>query len=586
MKSYDRSYSRGTVSYRGHFVENPRFSNAEKLSDKQLPQGKGDNSSNFSMNGLYQNYLASGQPVLQCTDLSEAVSMDPSLQYSDYYDTLQKRASREHDIVVLAVNPALKAYGQMITDTIEAVSRKKGQDFLKDFFADQQSQGAKPKQFHYRKPKVFQVSLGGENYVEPCIMDFNDKGYLYAIICNEANKRHGSVTLRILHSDQEHRNMPMTDSMDLLFNDFNSYIHTESEYLAAAPLPLPTPTIINHPPPLPSTKQNHQGPPPTPVVPTPLHTIQQAPAPQRSPEVTVSSQLEPNSSKPQRRFSPPSLTRRRGGRSSIEPRLLKRHRSSRSSSHSSSRSAARGYSRHFGPPQSSHHRSSSSLLHGQHQRQPGGDIVEIPVPDDPSFLVPSKRMSALLRMLADSRILSAAELDEIAKFVAERKARLNSTVEEHKPAGNSSNDALKARILETIYNQTPSGISNPLDGSSQSQQQVQQQSSQQQLPFQTQQLGFSSRNRALLEPSHPALPSLLFSGPNPLFPSFSSNTNTSNLITIPTRGPSQFSSLLSSQKSLPMSRAGNDSNNPNSSRNGGNSSIKRRNNNIATRRIR
>lgn len=126
----------------------------------------------------------------------------PSLQYPAYYDTFQKRASREHDIVVLAVNPALKAYGQMITDTIEAASGKKGQDFLKEFFAEQQGQGAKPRRFHYRKPKVFQVSLGGENYVEPCIMDFNDKGYLYAIICNEANKRHGSVTLRILHSDQ------------------------------------------------------------------------------------------------------------------------------------------------------------------------------------------------------------------------------------------------------------------------------------------------------------------------------------------------------------------------------------------------
>lgn len=65
-------------------------------------------------------------------------------------------------------------------------------------------------------------------------------------------------------------------------------------------------------------------------------------------------------------------------------------------------------------------------------------MVEIPVPDDPNFLAPSKRMSALLKMLADSRILSAAELDEIAKFVAERKARLNSGGEELKPTGKPS----------------------------------------------------------------------------------------------------------------------------------------------------
>ncbi|KAM3179178.1 hypothetical protein ACTXT7_001129 [Hymenolepis weldensis] len=132
----------------------------------------------------------------------------------------------------------------------------------------------------------------------------------------------------------------------------------------------------------------------------------------------------------------------------------------------------------------------------------------------------------------------------------------------------NSNDALKARILETIYNQTPSGTSNPLDGSSQSrQQQQQQQPHQQRLPFQTQQLGFSSRNRALLESSHPPpslpslshtgrLPSFLFAGPNPLFPSFTSNANTSNLITIPTSGPPlQLPSLQSPQKSQLMSRS-------------------------------
>ncbi|VDO07101.1 unnamed protein product [Rodentolepis nana] len=564
MKSYDRSYSRGNVPYGGHFMGNPRSNNAKKLSDRLLPQGKNDaKPSNFSTKGNYQDRFAPGQPVLQCAGHREAIPMDPSFQYSAYAVTLQKRVSREHDVVVLAVNPALKAYGQAIAHTIELFSGRKGQDFLQDFFAEQQSQGAKPRQFHYRRPTVFQVCLGGENYVEPCIMDFNDKGYLYAIICNEANKLHNSVTLRILHSDQEHRNMSTVDSLNLLFSDFYSYIHAECDYLATGPLPPSTPIVDNHPPPLPSTKENQQVPPP--------HQI--LPAPQQLPEVNKS-QLEPNSSKlpSQCRLSPPSLTRRHeSGQNSIGSHSRKRHRSSRSSSHSSSRSGARGYSHHFGPPKSSHHGSPSSLR-GPHQRQPKDD-VEIPVPDDPNFLVPSKRMSALLKMLADSRILSAAELDEIAKFVAERKARLNSTVEEHMPVGNISNDVLKARILETIYNQTPTPVSKPGEGFPQSQLQLQQQSSQLQLPFQTQQLGFSSSNRALLESSHsPPLPSLsnigplhsfVFSGPTPILPSFTSNATTSNLTSIPTRGPSQPPSLLSRQKSLPMSRGSNNNNNPN-----------------------
>ncbi|TGZ71353.1 hypothetical protein CRM22_002698 [Opisthorchis felineus] len=45
-------------------------------------------------------------------------------------------------------------------------------------------------------------------------------------------------------------------------------------------------------------------------------------------------------------------------------------------------------------------------------------------PEDHTFLAPSRNMVTLLRMLADSRILSIGELDEIAAFVQERKRRL------------------------------------------------------------------------------------------------------------------------------------------------------------------
>lgn len=50
----------------------------------------------------------------------------------------------------------------------------------------------------------------------------------------------------------------------------------------------------------------------------------------------------------------------------------------------------------------------------------------IPAPDDPNFLAPSRHVAVLLRMLADSRILSVGELDEISAFIAQRRARLTS----------------------------------------------------------------------------------------------------------------------------------------------------------------
>lgn len=47
-----------------------------------------------------------------------------------------------------------------------------------------------------------------------------------------------------------------------------------------------------------------------------------------------------------------------------------------------------------------------------------------PEPDDPSFLAPSRHVATLLRMLADSRVLSVGELDELISFIGERRSRL------------------------------------------------------------------------------------------------------------------------------------------------------------------
>ncbi|KAA0199534.1 Nuclear receptor coactivator 5, partial [Fasciolopsis buskii] len=78
------------------------------------------------------------------------------------------------------------------------------------------------------------------------------------------------------------------------------------------------------------------------------------------------------------------------------------------------------------------------------------------VEEDHTFLAPSRNMVSLLRMLADSRILSIGELDEIAAFVQERKRRL-----EGRRSADSRNGAttdLKSRILSMLY--PPTSVSN------------------------------------------------------------------------------------------------------------------------------
>ncbi|VDP88243.1 unnamed protein product [Echinostoma caproni] len=73
--------------------------------------------------------------------------------------------------------------------------------------------------------------------------------------------------------------------------------------------------------------------------------------------------------------------------------------------------------------------------------------------EDHTFLAPSRNMVTLLRMLADSRILSIGELDEIAAFVQERKRRLEGRRLDNKSADtrNGTTSDLKSRILSMLY---------------------------------------------------------------------------------------------------------------------------------------
>ncbi|THD28434.1 Nuclear receptor coactivator 5 [Fasciola hepatica] len=85
---------------------------------------------------------------------------------------------------------------------------------------------------------------------------------------------------------------------------------------------------------------------------------------------------------------------------------------------------------------------------------PASSAVSVAVPDgnveeDHTFLAPSRNMVTLLRMLADSRILSIGELDEIAAFVQERKRRLEGRRSADSRNGTTSD--LKSRILSMLY---------------------------------------------------------------------------------------------------------------------------------------
>lgn len=61
------------------------------------------------------------------------------------------------------------------------------------------------------------------------------KGTLFAIIVNEQNEIHRSITVNILYgSPQEHRNMPLEDALTLITRKFDKYVITKKERLASS----------------------------------------------------------------------------------------------------------------------------------------------------------------------------------------------------------------------------------------------------------------------------------------------------------------------------------------------------------------
>ncbi|ESN94806.1 hypothetical protein HELRODRAFT_193795 [Helobdella robusta] len=61
------------------------------------------------------------------------------------------------------------------------------------------------------------------------------KGLLFAIIINDQNEIHRSITVNILHgSPQEHRNMPLDDAITLITRSFDKYVLNKKERLTAA----------------------------------------------------------------------------------------------------------------------------------------------------------------------------------------------------------------------------------------------------------------------------------------------------------------------------------------------------------------
>ncbi|CAH8597468.1 unnamed protein product [Schistosoma bovis] len=97
------------------------------------------------------------------------------------------------------------------------------------------------------------------------------------------------------------------------------------------------------------------------------------------------------------------------------------------------------------------------LLHREYSAYTTSSKEEVDTapPDDANFLPPSRHLASLLHMLADSRVLSVGELDEITVFVQERKRRLEGRRNANSDAGACSENTaeLKSRILSMLYPQ-------------------------------------------------------------------------------------------------------------------------------------
>ncbi|KAM7533266.1 hypothetical protein Aperf_G00000124488 [Anoplocephala perfoliata] len=339
---------------------------------------------------------------------------------SDFFKS--RRALRKNDIVILAVKQDLIPYAREVLDCLGRHAAERGGALLEEHLKQQRGMTRNLQAFAFRSPRVVQLLLISEAHVEPCMREFTEDGFLYALVLTETNRKDRTCNLRILHTGehQEHRNMPLFDALTLLLNDYTEFILAEAA----------------------DTKENggnNLAPTVSPSIPPTIPTTEA----DQSPSFPI---LAQNHHKPSRHIS--------SGR-----RRYSDYRYSSSSSISSTSSyvsSDREDCRTSSVQHSSrrHREKSTKRLKRPAVVKPRYmDTAEtdIPLPDDPSFLVPSKRMSTLLRMLADSRALSVGELDEILAFVTERKTRL---INEPSKSENQ-NASLKARIMQTLY---PGGV--------------------------------------------------------------------------------------------------------------------------------
>ncbi|KAL5969937.1 Nuclear receptor coactivator 5 [Taenia solium] len=341
------------------------------------------------------------------------------------------RSSSEYDVAILAVTHDLVQYAETVQTLLHRHAVEE-EGALSDHQEQRQQQEAPELQI--RSPRVKIMVLMSMDHIAPCMQDLGEEGVLFAILLNTANMTHNSCTLRILHSStqQEHRNMPLPDAIDLLLRDFADYLEAEAAFVsvskATSPLPLPAPP--------PSTPQQHSK------QPRQLQLRQQC-----------QQQMRHRRRRCRHRYRHSSLSSHSSCTSTSPSSLSFRTASSSvtSSSRHLHRSKRRSHQLQQQKQSHSHHR----RHHPQRQRLGWEEadtfgtagMETIPTPDDPNFLAPSRHVAVLLRMLADSRILSVGELDEISAFIAQRRARLTGEL----ITGVNPNAALKARIMETLY---------------------------------------------------------------------------------------------------------------------------------------
>ncbi|CDS43639.1 nuclear receptor coactivator 5 [Echinococcus multilocularis] len=322
------------------------------------------------------------------------------------------QSSSEYDVAVLAITHDLVQYAETVQALLHRRAIEEGSLLLDHERQKQQQQEVS--ELHFRSPRVKIMVLMSVDHIAPCMQDLGEEGVLFAILLNVANMTHNSCTLRILHSStqQEHRNMPLPDAIDLLLRDFADYLEAEAPssagsvavLKASSPLPLPAP--------LSPTFQQH------------LQQSQQ----QQSHQQTHHHRR---------------CCRHRHRHTSLSSLSTCTSISSSSLSFRSASSSATSSSNHLQKSRRKSHQSQQQKqlrLHHRHHHQQQQHLTReeadtsvtalgaetIPAPDDPNFLAPTRHVAVLLRMLADSRILSVGELDEISAFIAQRRARLTS----------------------------------------------------------------------------------------------------------------------------------------------------------------